>query len=82
MAYGIKTGMTPSAGPCLASCFRISDSESIFIVLLNTLTAVHRFEESKKLLVQTMRNLHEVTGDRLYLLKLQEILGNKLEIKP
>lgn len=44
MFMGIKTGITPSAGPCLASCYAVSPTEWVFVVLLNTLTVAHRFE--------------------------------------
>lgn len=77
---GIKTGMTPTAGPCLASYYQISPSESICIVLLNTLTVAHRFEESKKLLAETLKKLHEDTGSKEYMLLLENLNSFTIEI--
>lgn len=70
---GIKTGITPSAGSCLASCFELSPNENIYVVLLKTLTVQHRFEESKQLLVEALRWLHRSTSNRIYLERLQSI---------
>lgn len=70
---GIKTGITPSAGSCLASCFAVSPSERIYVVLLKSLTVQHRFEESKQLLVEALRWLYQTTGGRQYIEQLQLI---------
>jgi D-alanyl-D-alanine carboxypeptidase (penicillin-binding protein 5/6) len=35
---GVKTGATPSAGPCLSSVYRMGISEYIVIVVLKTST--------------------------------------------
>lgn len=37
---GIKTGITPSAGPCLAASFT-KDEETLIIVILNSKTMEH-----------------------------------------
>lgn len=70
---GIKTGITPSAGPCLASCFAVAPSEWVFVVLLNTITVAHRFDESKKLLAVALKKLHARTGSMLYISHLQRL---------
>eukprot|EP01017_Pseudomicrothorax_dubius_P051319 TRINITY_DN9855_c0_g1_i1.p1 TRINITY_DN9855_c0_g1~~TRINITY_DN9855_c0_g1_i1.p1 ORF type:complete len:439 (+),score=29.42 TRINITY_DN9855_c0_g1_i1:115-1431(+) len=46
--YGVKTGITPNAGPCLSSAFKQGDF-NIIIVILNSLTADARWGEIQAL---------------------------------
>lgn len=41
---GVKTGITPSAGPCLTSLFEISSSEYFIITILKTKSCEMRFK--------------------------------------
>ena len=41
---GVKTGVTPTAGPCLSSMFRINEKESIIIVVLKVKSLEYRFK--------------------------------------
>lgn len=63
---GVKTGITPTAGPCLASCYQLNDSEQIYIVLLKTKSLSHRFDESKRLLIEVIRLLYARSGRKDY----------------
>jgi len=45
---GVKTGITPTAGPCLASSFKDSKNHLV-IVILNCKTPDHRWHEMNKL---------------------------------
>ena len=47
---GVKTGITPAAGPCLVSMFDLTPRESIVIVLLKVKSMERRFEETLLLL--------------------------------
>lgn len=51
-------------------------------MLLNTLTVKHRFEESKRLLVITLKRLYEKTGNKLYLIRLQGLTEENLDVLP
>lgn len=43
MGYnGIKTGITPAAGPCLATSYQVKDTHLI-IILLDSKTMDHRW---------------------------------------
>ena len=46
--YGIKTGITSIAGPCLASWYK-KDGKNIIIILLNCATVDLRWKETKEL---------------------------------
>ena len=46
--YGIKTGITPVAGPCLASWYK-KDEKNIIIILLNCDSVNSRWNETKEL---------------------------------
>jgi hypothetical protein len=54
----------------------------VYIVLLNTLTVTHRFEESKRLLVTALKRMYERTGNRLYVSGLQGVTDQNLDILP
>jgi D-alanyl-D-alanine carboxypeptidase len=41
---GVKTGITPSAGPCLTSYFQISPSEYFIVTILKTKSCEMRFK--------------------------------------
>lgn len=53
----MKTGVTPSAGPCLSSMFKINSIESIVIVLLKAKTMKMRFKETLDLLKDALNLL-------------------------
>jgi D-alanyl-D-alanine carboxypeptidase len=42
---GVKTGITPNAGPCLATCFHSSDDKRIAVIVLNCETMDQRYVE-------------------------------------
>lgn len=46
---GAKTGVTPNAGPCLATC-QIRGGELFICILLNSKTMDHRWIEAPKLI--------------------------------
>ena len=46
--FGIKTGITPAAGPCMSAYFSDGDFDAI-IVVLNTKNKNSRFNEVRKL---------------------------------
>lgn len=52
---GIKTGVTPSAGPCLSTCFDLGFGEYLLIIVLKTKNQEHRFIETKKLIMCTLK---------------------------
>jgi serine-type D-Ala-D-Ala carboxypeptidase (penicillin-binding protein 5/6) len=45
---GIKTGVTPAAGPCLASCYEKADLH-IITILISSRSMEHRWVETKRL---------------------------------
>jgi D-alanyl-D-alanine carboxypeptidase len=45
---GIKTGVTPTAGPCMAASFQ-RDNFNVIIVILNAKNKTKRFQEVKNL---------------------------------
>ena len=45
---GIKTGITPNAGPCLSSMLK-DENASVIVTLLNCKSIEHRFTEAEKL---------------------------------
>ena len=46
--YGVKTGITPSAGPCFSAFFKVQN-KSFVIVVFKTDKMTDRFIECKKL---------------------------------
>jgi D-alanyl-D-alanine carboxypeptidase (penicillin-binding protein 5/6) len=54
--FGIKTGVTASAGPCLASCYGHEGHEFV-VVVLRTNKVSRRFKETKVLLGAVLREL-------------------------
>ena len=46
--FGVKTGNTPNAGPCLSLCVK-EENDVIFITLLGCRTSEHRWQEAIKL---------------------------------
>jgi len=46
---GIKTGVTPNAGPCLSSMLKDDNDESVIVTLLNCKSLDHRWTEAEKL---------------------------------
>jgi D-alanyl-D-alanine carboxypeptidase (penicillin-binding protein 5/6) len=59
--FGIKTGITSSAGPCLASSFAHGGREFV-VVLLRTNKASRRFKETKLILGAVLRELAKDDG--------------------
>jgi len=50
---GVKTGVTVTAGPCLASCYESGDKKFI-VVLLRTNKLSRRFKETRYILGWTL----------------------------
>jgi D-alanyl-D-alanine carboxypeptidase len=57
--YGVKTGVTPAAGPCLASAFKI-DEFSLVVILINSRSMEHRWGEVLKLANWTISRLRRL----------------------
>lgn len=51
--HGIKTGVTPNAGPCLSSFYRQGKDAGVIIILLACQTMELRYDETKTLLEQS-----------------------------
>ena len=47
---GVKTGVTPAAGPCLSSMFQFSPEESFVVIILKTTSCENRFRQTLNLL--------------------------------
>ena len=56
---GIKTGVTPNAGPCLSSLLR-NDDNGVIVTLLNCKTLDHRWSEAEKLAQWALGNISSV----------------------
>lgn len=54
---GLKTGNTPSAGPCLATSLQRGENKHLICVVLNCSTQEQRFGDSRKLMEYGMRLL-------------------------
>ena len=54
---GVKTGVTVTAGPCLATCYEVSDRIFI-IVLLRTSKLSRRFKETRWILALALNKLN------------------------
>lgn len=61
----MKTGVTPSAGPCLSSMFQLNETEFLIIVVLKVSKMELRFKESLNLLLQYLSNADTVLHDEL-----------------
>ena len=75
--YGIKTGITPSAGPCLAASYEKNDLHLI-IVIIAAKTVDHRFVEVPRLALWTINRLNRLTE---YYASLMGAKGRPLEFK-
>lgn len=53
---GVKTGITPAAGPCLATSYQVKDTHLI-IILLDSKTMDHRWNETAKLVNWSLSRL-------------------------
>ena len=63
---GIKTGVTPSAGPCLAVCFKSRCGQFDFIiVVMNCKTRETRYTEIPKLVRWAMNRINKVKNSNL-----------------
>ncbi len=61
---GIKTGITPAAGPCLATSYQVKDTHLI-VILLDSKTMDHRWSETTKLVnwcVSRLRRIVNIYG--------------------
>jgi len=58
---GMKTGVTPNAGPCLSSLLR-RNGESVIITLLNSKTMDHRWSETEELANWALDNMFMIKG--------------------
>jgi D-alanyl-D-alanine carboxypeptidase (penicillin-binding protein 5/6) len=56
---GIKTGVTPNAGPCLSSLLR-NEHGGVIVTLLNCKTLDHRWSEAEKLAQWALGNISSV----------------------
>jgi len=56
---GVKTGVTPAAGPCLAASFE-KDSLHLVIVVMNTKTMDNRWVEVPKLTLWAINRLNKM----------------------
>jgi serine-type D-Ala-D-Ala carboxypeptidase (penicillin-binding protein 5/6) len=56
---GIKTGVTPNAGPCLSSMLR-DENAAVIITLLNCKSLDHRFTEAERLAHWALNNISSV----------------------
>lgn len=56
---GLKTGITPAAGPCLAASFE-KDSLHLIIILMNTKTMDNRWVEVPKLTLWAINRLNKM----------------------
>lgn len=72
---GIKTGVTITAGPCLATCYEANDKIFI-IVLLRTTKLSRRFKETRWILALGLSKLDK----NLYQKRVREILRNDPEL--
>ena len=52
---GVKTGITPAAGPCLSSCFQFKTEEYFIVVVLKTKSCEMRFRDTANLLKEVFR---------------------------
>lgn len=55
---GIKTGITVTAGPCLASAYKFKDKIYV-IVILRAPKVSRRFKETRKILYWSLSNLYK-----------------------
>ena len=60
---GVKTGITPTAGPCLASSLRRSKDRHLICVLLNASDLDTRFSESRRLMEYGERKMFHKAFD-------------------
>lgn len=56
---GVKTGVTPAAGPCLASSFE-KDNLHLIVILMNTKTMDSRWVETPKLTLWAINRLNKL----------------------
>jgi D-alanyl-D-alanine carboxypeptidase len=56
---GLKTGVTPAAGPCLAASFE-KDSLHLIIIVMNTKTMDNRWVEVPKLTLWAINRLNKL----------------------
>lgn len=55
---GGKTGVTPSAGPCLTSLFQLREGEVFVVVVLNVKSMADRFRESIGLIISAVSKIY------------------------
>jgi len=56
---GLKTGITPSAGPCLASSVK-KDGFNLILIILNSKSKETRWTETKKLVSWTITKVSKI----------------------
>lgn len=76
---GVKTGITVTAGPCLASAYQFRDKIYIAVILRSNKVS-RRFKETRKLLSWSLNKLYkdELTAEESK--KLQGLSRNKPEV--
>jgi D-alanyl-D-alanine carboxypeptidase len=72
----LKTGVTPTAGPCLAASIAKEDFKLI-VVVLNCKTMEHRWTEVPKLVSWAVLKINKVRGSELKP-KLKKLMLKKL----
>lgn len=79
---GVKTGITPSAGPCLTSYFQLAPNEYFIVTILKTKSCEMRFKETISLLRATLVHLTSQSPNYLYKTALNNLESyNKTEFK-
>jgi D-alanyl-D-alanine carboxypeptidase len=61
---GLKTGITPTAGPCLAASIQ-KDDYRLIIVVLNSKSMEHRWQEVQKLVSWAIQKINKVKDSEL-----------------
>jgi D-alanyl-D-alanine carboxypeptidase len=61
---GLKTGITPTAGPCLAASLQ-KDDFRLIVVVLNCKSMEHRWSEVQKLVQWAMFKVNKVRESEL-----------------
>ena len=63
---GVKTGITPAAGPCLSACFQKQNEVPLIVVLLNSRSMEARWNEVPKLVQWALTKLEKIKTSNLH----------------
>ena len=61
---GLKTGITPTAGPCLSASIK-KEEFKLVVVILNSKSMEHRWIEAPKLIDWTIAKISKITKSNL-----------------